>query len=39
VKRLGIPEDFASVFILLATEESPFKTGPVVEADGGYLAQ
>ena len=39
VKRLGKPEEIASGFIFLASDESSFITGTSLEMDGGYLAQ
>lgn len=35
--RLGIPEEIASGFIFLASEDSSFMTGTTLEIDGGYL--
>jgi NAD(P)-dependent dehydrogenase (short-subunit alcohol dehydrogenase family) len=34
--RLGIPEDIAYAALWLASEESPFVTGSLVTADGGF---
>jgi len=39
VKRLGTPEEIASGFIFLASDDSTFMTGTTLEMDGGYLAQ
>jgi NAD(P)-dependent dehydrogenase (short-subunit alcohol dehydrogenase family) len=39
MKRLGKPEEIASGFIFLASDESSFITGTTLEIDGGYLAQ
>lgn len=38
VKRLGSPEEVATVALFLAGEESSFVTGSYVLADGGYMA-
>ena len=37
MKRLGQPEEIASGFIFLASDESSFVTGTALEIDGGYL--
>ena len=39
LKRLGRPEEIASVIAFLASEESSYMTGSVVVADGGLTAQ
>lgn len=39
MKRLGKPEEIASGFIFLASDESSFITGTTLEIDGGYLSQ
>jgi len=39
LKRLGRPEEIASVIAFLASEESSYMTGAVVVADGGLTAQ
>jgi NAD(P)-dependent dehydrogenase (short-subunit alcohol dehydrogenase family) len=39
MKRLGQPEEIASGFIFLASDESSFMTGTTLEIDGGYLIQ
>jgi NAD(P)-dependent dehydrogenase (short-subunit alcohol dehydrogenase family) len=39
MKRLGKPEEIASCFIFLASDNSSFITGTAIEIDGGYLAQ
>jgi len=39
MKRLGTPDEVASAFIFLASDESSFVTGSTIEVDGGYLAQ
>ena len=39
LKRLGRPEEIASVILFLASEESSYLTGSVVVADGGWTAQ
>lgn len=37
--RLGKPEEIASGFIFLASNDSSFVTGSAIDIDGGYLAQ
>ena len=39
LKRLGRPEEIASVIAFLASEESSYMTGSVVVADGGLTAR
>jgi NAD(P)-dependent dehydrogenase (short-subunit alcohol dehydrogenase family) len=39
MKRLGNSDEIANGFIFLASDESSFVTGTVLEMDGGYLAQ
>ncbi len=39
MKRLGKSEEIASGFIFLASDDSSFMTGTILEIDGGYLAQ
>ncbi|MCX6248246.1 MAG: SDR family oxidoreductase [Bacteroidetes bacterium] len=39
LKRLGKPEEIASGFIFLASDDSTFITGTALEMDGGYLSQ
>ena len=39
LKRLGRPEEIASVILFLASDESSYLTGSVVAADGGWTAQ
>jgi NAD(P)-dependent dehydrogenase (short-subunit alcohol dehydrogenase family) len=39
MKRLGNPDEIASGFLFLATDDSSFMTGTVLEIDGGFLAQ
>jgi len=39
MKRLGKSEEIAAGFIFLASDESSFVTGTILEIDGGYLAQ
>ena len=39
LKRLGRPEEIASVIAFLASDESSYMTGSVVVADGGLTAQ
>lgn len=39
MKRLGKPEEIASAFIFLASDDSLFITGTSMEIEGGYLAQ
>jgi NAD(P)-dependent dehydrogenase (short-subunit alcohol dehydrogenase family) len=39
MKRLGKPEEVATGFIFLASDDSSFITGTTLEIDGGYLAQ
>jgi NAD(P)-dependent dehydrogenase (short-subunit alcohol dehydrogenase family) len=39
MKRLGKPEEVASGFIFLASDDSSFLTGTALEIEGGYLAQ
>jgi NAD(P)-dependent dehydrogenase (short-subunit alcohol dehydrogenase family) len=39
MKRLGKPEEIASGFIFLASDEGSFVTGTALEIDGGYLTQ
>ncbi|WP_349654944.1 SDR family oxidoreductase [Neobacillus sp. 114] len=36
---MGIPKDIANLALFLASEESDFITGQVINADGGILAQ
>jgi NAD(P)-dependent dehydrogenase (short-subunit alcohol dehydrogenase family) len=38
VKRLGSPEEVATVALFLACEDSSFVTGSYILADGGYMA-
>lgn len=39
VDRIGDPMDIANLALFLATDESSFITGQVINADGGMLAQ
>jgi NAD(P)-dependent dehydrogenase (short-subunit alcohol dehydrogenase family) len=39
MKRLGKPEEVASGFIFLASDDSSFVTGTTLEIEGGYLSQ
>jgi NAD(P)-dependent dehydrogenase (short-subunit alcohol dehydrogenase family) len=39
LKRMGRPEEVASVVVWLASDESSFVVGHVLSADGGFLAQ
>ena len=39
LKRLGAPEDVASIVFYLGSEQNTFITGQSVVADGGFLAQ
>ncbi|EKN66894.1 short-chain dehydrogenase/reductase SDR [Neobacillus bataviensis LMG 21833] len=39
VNRIGNPRDIANLALFLASEESDFITGQVINADGGILAQ
>ncbi|WP_307852124.1 SDR family oxidoreductase [Neobacillus rhizophilus] len=39
VNRIGNPNDIANLALFLASEESDFITGQVINADGGILAQ
>src|SRR5207247_9010354 len=38
-KRLGVPDDIASVVFSLGSEQNTFITGQTIVADGGFLAQ
>jgi meso-butanediol dehydrogenase/(S,S)-butanediol dehydrogenase/diacetyl reductase len=38
MRRLGSPEEVATVALFLASEDSSFVTGSWVLADGGYMA-
>jgi NAD(P)-dependent dehydrogenase (short-subunit alcohol dehydrogenase family) len=39
LKRLGIPDDIASVVFYLGSEQNTFITGQTIVADGGFTAQ
>jgi NAD(P)-dependent dehydrogenase (short-subunit alcohol dehydrogenase family) len=39
LKRLGQPEEIASVIAFLASDESSYMTGSIVLVDGGWTAQ
>ncbi|MCK9204524.1 MAG: SDR family oxidoreductase [Bacteroidales bacterium] len=39
MKRLGKPEEVASGFLFLASDDASFITGTTLEIDGGFLAQ
>jgi 3-oxoacyl-[acyl-carrier protein] reductase len=39
LKRLGVPDDIASVVFFLGSEQNTFVTGQTLVADGGFLAQ
>jgi 3-oxoacyl-[acyl-carrier protein] reductase len=39
LKRLGVPDDIASVVFYLASEQNTFITGQTIVADGGFMAQ
>jgi NAD(P)-dependent dehydrogenase (short-subunit alcohol dehydrogenase family) len=39
LKRLGAPEDVASIVFYLGSDQNTFITGQTVVADGGFLAQ
>jgi NAD(P)-dependent dehydrogenase (short-subunit alcohol dehydrogenase family) len=38
IGRLGEPEDFIGITILLSSKASDFITGAVIDVDGGYAA-
>ncbi len=37
MRRLGVPEDIANTYLFLASDESSFITGQVIEVSGGLL--
>jgi NAD(P)-dependent dehydrogenase (short-subunit alcohol dehydrogenase family) len=37
LNRLGLPEDVASMAVLLASDESGYVSGCTIEVDGGFL--
>ena len=39
LKRLGVPDDIASVVFFLGSEQNTFVTGQTIVADGGFMAQ
>jgi len=39
LKRLGVPDDIASVVYYLGSEQNTFITGQTIVADGGFMAQ
>jgi NAD(P)-dependent dehydrogenase (short-subunit alcohol dehydrogenase family) len=39
IKRLGKPEEIASMVVFLLSDESGFTTGSIIAVDGGYTSQ
>lgn len=37
LRRLGVPQDIANVYLFLASDESSFITGQVIEVSGGFM--